>query len=366
MEENMLHVPASYGIKFPDRTMSSNAEGLTGGTLLVAKICDALSKAGYGDEDIKKVGGLVARNLTTSPGGHDHDLMESSLDELLEDVDVSLEWALDKETRRKHSVDFNTNEPVILINGYTGLDRTACNGLVDRTVMKLQQTWGIWPVRVYAGPFISTAVEYEITLLNVVNTDIGGPSMVQLLDMPCDAPEWQRFVRKEAWRDRDFLYRQDGELPMEVDTNADDGSEKSVRSDDADSIDSESLGANMHEKPVQKDEEASFQGVEEPRRETEQVDTSDEPEPEEIPIPTPAAHELDLPEKRIDHPTWERPQDTVSLLDLIRSQASKSEPSGAEEGHDADKHREAREEDVEHASEVAKAASDNDGDFVVV
>ncbi|KAK5038320.1 hypothetical protein LTS07_001790 [Exophiala sideris] len=347
--------------------MSSNAEGWTGGSLLVAKICDALSKVGYGDEDIKKVGGLVARNLTTSPGGHDHDLMESSLDELLEDVDVSLEWALNKETRRQHSVDFNTNEPVVLINGYTGLDRTAWNSLVDRTVMQLQQTWGIWPVRVYAGPFISTAVEYEITLLNVVNTDIGGPSMVQLLDMPCDAPEWQKFVRKEAWRERDLLYRQEGELPMEVDTNADDGSEKSVQSDDADSIHSEPLGEHMHETSAHDDDVTYSQGAEEARSESEQVPTSEEPKPEEIPIPTPGPHELELPEKRINHPTWERPQDTVSLLDLIRSQSSETVPSGAEEGgHDADKHQEAREEDVEPASKVAQAAGDKDGDFVVV
>ncbi|KAI1615731.1 dihydroxyacetone kinase [Exophiala viscosa] len=345
--------------------MFSNEEGVTGGTLLVAKICDALVKAGYGDDDIKKVGGLVLRNVMTSASG-DHDLFKSSLDELRKDVDLSLEEVLDKNTRRSHNVNFNSNEPVLVINAFAGLDRAAWNCLVDHTVMQLQQTWGIWPVRVYAGPFVATEAEFEITLLNVVNTDIGGPSMVQLLDTPCDAPEWQKFVRREAWRERDLLYRQDGVLPVEVDTHSDDGSEHSVQSDDSESTDAELAGDDIAEEPAHEDEAAFIQDVEEPHSQHEQVPTSDEPEPEEIPIPSPEPHELDLPEKRSDHSTWERPQNTVSLLNLPRSRSSRIVPLSTEEGHATDKHRQPGEEDAESASEVRDAVSDKDADFVVV
>lgn len=379
----MLHLPASYGIKVADAvgldTDATNTENAAGGILLVAKICDALTKSGYGDEDIKKVGDLVSQNLVTCGSSQVHGLEEndeertatddaekSGLDATRGQVDLILKSLLDKNVRRSRSVNMNSNEPVVLINQSTRTDRISMNRVVDETITQLQQTWNIWPVRIYAGPFVETPEDFSITLLNVVNTDIGGPSMVQLLDLPCDAPEWHKFVRREAWRDREFLYRQDGKgqvAPVEHDAHVDDGSEKSAHSEDGDdSTDSESLDPIAHEAPTQRHEATPLQDVEELHTDPAETPYDAEPKPED---PS-ELQELDLPEKRIDHPTWERPHDTVSLLDLIRSQATKTAPVGMEEGSTAGPRPGAGLEDVESAAEVLDAASDKDGEFVVV
>lgn len=40
---------------------------------------------------------------------------------------------------------------------------------------------------------------FSISLLNVVNTNLGGPSMLQLLDAPSEAAGWAAPIRKETW-----------------------------------------------------------------------------------------------------------------------------------------------------------------------
>jgi len=218
----------------------------------------------------------------------------------------------------------NSNEPVVLINHGGGDSR-----LVDQTVAQLHHEHNIWPVRVYAGQYIPEKGT-SVTLLNVVNTDIGGPSMVQLLDAPCEAPEWSRWQRREAWRERELLCREEQSL-----MGADDESEKSVISDDDDG--SLNSAGESEPEPEQDDQfeqhddgpSASGQSAS-PQNVPFSQDTAEPPE--EIPLPQePAEPEPALPERRIEHPTWKRPDDGTSLLDLIRSQASLLVPFGKDE-----------------------------------
>jgi len=210
-EHGLLGMPESYGVKSHDLSDVVQFDGGArnpftnqtsgAGVVLVAKICDALVNWGYGGEDVQKVGGLVARNLMTCESlqvGHEAGLdIDVEIDEegrKMEDarrrVELMLEGLLEKDGRRSRSVTMNSNEPVVLINQSKRIGQAVFNGVVDETVTQLQQDWNIWPVRVYAGPYVAMPGDgFSITLLNVVNTDIGGPSMVQLLDAPCAAPE---------------------------------------------------------------------------------------------------------------------------------------------------------------------------------
>jgi len=69
---------------------------------------------------------------------------------------------------------------------------------------------------------------FSISLLNVVNTDIGGPSMIQLLDAPCEAAGWAAPIRKETWESKSTQTREESlaseknlegsELKLDVET----------------------------------------------------------------------------------------------------------------------------------------------------
>jgi len=49
---------------------------------------------------------------------------------------------------------------------------------------------------------------FSITLLNVVNTDIGGPSMIELLDYPCEATGWSSPISKRTWEEKNTATRE--------------------------------------------------------------------------------------------------------------------------------------------------------------
>ncbi|KAK5304309.1 hypothetical protein LTR99_004765 [Exophiala xenobiotica] len=431
MENSISKLPASYGIEVDDiitfdlladragepvedsdnKLSLSSEQGA--GVLLVAKICDALATAGYSDQDIRKVGGLVSRNLMTcessqiSDGddddGRSHAGADTGADRNDNDaetkntqkevVEVMLRGLLDEKISRSHSVRMNSNEPVVLINfnfsaAHIGQKPQLLRNTADETVKQLQEDWNIWPVRVYAGPFLPTSTStsdgfFSITLLNVVNTDIGGPSMVQLLDTEAsNAPEWCRYMRKEAWRGRDFLYREERDAVPDPDSDAvspDDASEHSVESDDNGSVASEPSGTILQEAPSLQGDAAENDGAvataaattdlasRDVSSEAQKDPSDDEPEAkakaEGIPLPK----ELKLPERHVEHPTWDRRDDSTSLMDLIRPQASMLTPFGQNKSDPAPK--KFPEEEAHGAGEESNSAeksSSDGGDYVVV
>ncbi|KIW99870.1 uncharacterized protein Z518_10798 [Rhinocladiella mackenziei CBS 650.93] len=377
-EHSMLELPASYGVSVEDMVMfnlgendeektldidstisstgSVNSAGA--GALLVAKSCDALVNLGYNQHDVRKVGDLVARNLMTCDSAllsmetvPEQD--ERARQDIGRTVESMLKRLLAENIPRSRTVTVNSNEPVVLINQNQAdqrINKVAFNRVMDEVVRQLQQNWNIWPVRVYAGPFVpmgsgnvnGRSNGFSITLLNVVNTDIGGPSMVQLLDAPCDAPEWTCFVRKEARRERDLLYREEQRTSFSEDEEGvprDDASERSLQSGGAESTDSESSDLAMlkaSKGPPAPAQESTSEGpssdVAFPLPASEDVfgAQSGSPgtatEPKEISL----SQDRGLPERRIEHPTWQRHDDSMSLLDLIRSQASMVAPLGKE------------------------------------
>ncbi|EXJ92304.1 hypothetical protein A1O3_00854 [Capronia epimyces CBS 606.96] len=365
----------------PGATAEASAGTGTGaGLILVAKTCDALTKMGYEDADVRKVGILVERNLMTAlstqlakvPNEDEPETINE--DEVAGEVGLMLQGLLDKNIPRSRNVQVNSNEPVVFINRSDTYDRTVFAHVVDETVRLLQQKWNIWPVRVYGGPCVKASTDgFSITLLNVVNTDIGGPSMVQLLDAACGAPEWCSFTRTEAWRERDLLYREERDVPWREDESVwDDISERSSQSDGDASLDSQplSLVSSSSPEPTEPDHEQQPGGDDAGASLTPEVISKYESAAPPAQETTPAdsetgepswAHQYQSPERHVEHPTWDRHDDSVSLLDLIKSQVSRLAPS--------DKHEDASDERQGEAVDQTSQAQDNpatEDEFVVV
>ncbi|KIW82071.1 hypothetical protein Z517_05098 [Fonsecaea pedrosoi CBS 271.37] len=392
-QESMLDLPGSIGVTVDDVIFASeedsapdykNTSKTTGaGILLVAKICDALSKwGGYGDDDVRGVGDLVAKNLITGNSSHVEIQSGTAKDIPQKTVASMLKALLDPTVSRSRNVHVNSNEPVLLVNfDHPPLpkDTDRVNDVIDATVQELQHQWNIWPVRVYGyaspltprtqtasdAPFSQKDMQsagLSITLLNVVNTNIGGPSMPQLLDAPCDAPEWKRYVRREIWREQHLVSREvgkeiwdpQGDSPAHDDNASEQSFESGSDAEDDKSVgsDAANLATESNPEPAEAPQwdneaveehedvapEVTAHGETQPLAQPEEdlvemrIDEDDGQDAGQAPIQEePFSRELEAPERQVRHPTWERHDDSTSLIDLIRSQASLIAPFGTED-----------------------------------
>lgn len=212
------------------------------GTVLVHKISGALAAQGYPLADVAKVAKLTASNLVSvgaslehvhvpgrAPPKTDdagrlgdkeveigmgiHNEPGSSREEveLPELVGKMLKQLLDQADTDRAFLNVNSNEVVLLVNNLGGVSALELGGITAEVVKQLQKDYGIRPVRVLSGTYMTSlnGLGFSISLLNVVNTDIGGPSMIQLLDDPCEATGWAAPISKETWEERNQATRED-------------------------------------------------------------------------------------------------------------------------------------------------------------
>jgi len=121
--------------------------------------------------------------------------------DLPELVKRMLEQMLDWKDEDRAFLNVNSNEVVLLINNLGGVSVLELGGITAEVVSQLEKTYDIKPARVLAGTYMTSlnSLGFSISILNVVNTDIGGPSMLELLDAPCEAAGWTAPIRKETW-----------------------------------------------------------------------------------------------------------------------------------------------------------------------
>ena len=312
------------------------------GTVLAMKICGALAAMNYGAAEMGRVGKLVDKNLISM------NVIETAgallMDHLPDTVTSTLKTMLDRGNNYRAFVNVNSNEPVLLINNLGGLSATDLGLVTDEVLKQLQETWSVWPVRIYAGSYMESRKDkgFSISILNVVNTDIGGPNMIQLLDASCNAPGWESdFVRKESWNGRTMLGRYEGvvnlpqrdrTLPLsvkpvsceldteekEVDTSSPGSADAPLspadvaHNDTASSVDrcvqDAQIGLETPPSPSKSPQNATVEQIGEPE--------SNQTAPSFIPENLPT-----LPD--ILHPTWEHDEGGESLLDMIKRQAQR-------------------------------------------
>ncbi|KAI1171436.1 dihydroxyacetone kinase [Nemania sp. FL0916] len=212
------------------------------GTVLVHKIAGALAVQGRSLDEVAKVARLAADNLVSVGASleHIHVPGRAPLDpeaegtlgaeeveigmgihneagsgrakvELPELVKTMLAQLLDKNDRDRAFLNVNSNEVVLLVNNLGGVSVLELGGITAEVVRQLGENWGIQPVRILSGTYMTSlnGLGFSISLLNVVNTDIGGPSMIQLLDYPCEATGWSAPILKTTWEAKNSNTRED-------------------------------------------------------------------------------------------------------------------------------------------------------------
>ncbi|TAQ90601.1 hypothetical protein B7494_g1052 [Chlorociboria aeruginascens] len=219
------------------------------GTVLVHKISGALAAQGASLEDVYNVAKLTADNTISVGASLDHvhvpgrtidSKSEGSLKEgeveigmgihnepgseravvdLPELVKKMLSQLLDDRDKDRAFLRVNSNEVILLINNLGGVSVLELSGITAEVVGQLENSYNIKPVRILAGTYMTSlnGLGFSISILNVVNTNLGGPSMLQLLDAPCEAAGWAAPIRKETWEAKSSETREDSSVE-EVET----------------------------------------------------------------------------------------------------------------------------------------------------
>ncbi|KAH8664136.1 Dak1 domain-containing protein [Xylariales sp. PMI_506] len=211
------------------------------GTVLVHKIAGALAAQGASLDQVYKVAKLTADNLVSvgaslehvhvpgrappdrnsteslglgevevGMGIHNEPGSGRAKVELPQLVSAMLFQLLDQKDRDRAFLNVNSNEVVLLVNNLGGVSVLELGGITTEVIKQLQQR-SITPVRILSGTYMTSlnGLGFSISLLNVVNTDIGGPSMIQLLDYPCEATGWTAPISKNTWEARNTATRED-------------------------------------------------------------------------------------------------------------------------------------------------------------
>ncbi|KAH6680221.1 Dak1 domain-containing protein [Halenospora varia] len=212
------------------------------GTVLVHKISGALAAKGASLEDVYKVAKLTADNIVSvgasldhvhvpgrappdpnseetlskeeveiGMGIHNEPGSERAVVELPELVTRMLKQMLDSKDKDRAFLNVNSNEVLLLINNLGGVSVLELGGITAEVVGQLEKTYNVKPVRILAGTYMTSlnGLGFSISILNVVNTNIGGPSMLQLLDAPCEAAGWTAPISKETWEAKSTQTRED-------------------------------------------------------------------------------------------------------------------------------------------------------------
>lgn len=193
----------------PDREFQRPAAGLSP---LLLKICSATAARGYSLEEVLRVGRLVVKNLLSvgsslrpdAPDGLASSPSEPDMSSRVRDMVARM---LDPKLRDPSFVELNSNEAVLHVSGHRGLTILEMGAITSEAVKQMAR-WQVRPVRIYTESVSELSGRghervqdrnFALTILNVCNTDIGGPSMIQLLDAPAEAVGWTAFVKSTSW-----------------------------------------------------------------------------------------------------------------------------------------------------------------------
>jgi len=96
------------------------------------------------------------------------------------------------------------DEIVLLVNNLGGVSPLELSGITNEVVEQLGSGYGIKPVRILAGTFMTSlnGLGFSISLLKVVDTGIEGAEMLELLDAPAEAGGWVAAISKGTWARR--------------------------------------------------------------------------------------------------------------------------------------------------------------------
>ncbi|KAI1608075.1 dihydroxyacetone kinase [Exophiala viscosa] len=139
----------------------------------------------------------VGMGIHNEPGSH---RVSATLPELIK---IMLAQMIDPEDKDRHFVHITKQDKVVLlINNLGGVSNLEIGGVVAEVHTQLKEQWGITPVRVIAGTFITSlnGLGFSASLLKLDDTGLGqGKSMLELLDAPAEAFGWAAATRTATW-----------------------------------------------------------------------------------------------------------------------------------------------------------------------
>jgi len=312
------------------------AEMNHGSNLLVNTMAVVLRNMGYDDATLEKVSSRANANTIKATNTPTDDFLDDS-QTLAHFIDTEL---LDAGKLRAKSLYINSNEPVLLLEASRDLKLSAERiwALKDNIVDVVKRR-GIKPVRVYVrlvemGESGEQQPPYVgIVLLNVVNTDIGGPSMVQLLDAGFHGREWKEvLVLKEGWNGEELLWRDEDWSGLEVksETASVPPQLKSTEAVNA-PVDAPIDDAAHALADAQIEESLPTRASSSQYKDVNAVPEDEDEDFEPATIEHPAMKELREREAQrggVQHPTWSQMEDDPGLLDIITTQSSRPQDTG--------------------------------------
>jgi dihydroxyacetone kinase len=205
------------------------------GTCLVIKVAGALAETGASLEQVAGVARLVADNTVTIgaslshvhvPGraknSHNDDLGEEQVElgmgihnesgsermekDLPNLVKKMLTHMLDTSDKDRSFLEIKEGEScALLINNLGGVSILEMGGITNEVVSQLKNLWGIVPVRILTGSFMTSlnGSGFSISLLRVRDTGLGPKkSMIELLDFPTEAVGWSAAIQPSTWSEK--------------------------------------------------------------------------------------------------------------------------------------------------------------------
>ncbi|KAI9740225.1 MAG: hypothetical protein M1834_004803 [Cirrosporium novae-zelandiae] len=99
----------------------------------------------------------------------------------------------------------STDEVVLVVNNLGGVSILEMGAIVAEAASQLEKDYGLKPVRVYQGNFITSlnGLGFSLSLCKLEDTGLGKTnSMLGLLDTDTEVTAWPGHVRAETWSDR--------------------------------------------------------------------------------------------------------------------------------------------------------------------
>lgn len=215
------------------------------GTVLVLKVAGALAARGAELEDVTRVARIVAENVVSigaslshvhvpgragaeegegaeegrlgmdeveiGMGIHNEPGSERTKADLAGTVKIMLKYMLNTSDQDRGFLHVDKqDETVLMINNLGGVSVLELGGITSEVVAQLEKDYGIRPVRILAGTYMTSlnGLGFSITLLKVVDLGVG-VSLLELLDAPAEAAGWTAAVRPETWSARPSQTRED-------------------------------------------------------------------------------------------------------------------------------------------------------------
>lgn len=198
------------------------------GTVLIQKIAGALAAQGASLKEVHKVAQTVADNTVSigsslahvhvpGRGETEEDLKQDEIEigmgihnepgfergptDLPKTVNKMLKYMLDQSDKDRAFLNVSSSdETVLLINNLGGVSVLELGGVTAEVVDQLQRDYGIKPVRIISGTFMTSlnGLGFSISLLKLTDLGIGKPAL-ELLDAPSEAPGWSAAITTKTW-----------------------------------------------------------------------------------------------------------------------------------------------------------------------